>query len=274
MKPTAISQLKTVLVTGAAGGMGRAVVRLLADNGYTVYAADRVLCEEGERIIPLQADLTSEAEVSRLCESLRVKGQKLRGIIHLAGMYTLDSLVEITPEEFERIFRVNLGIAFLVNRTFLPLLPRGSRILFVTSELAVRGPLPFTGLYAVTKAALDRYAYSLRMELQLLGIDVAVLRAGAVDTGMLDVSTRSLERFTENTEHYACNADRFRRIVNSVEARRIPPKKLAEKLLKMFRQKRLRFAHSINRNPLLVMFDLLPQGLRFRIIRRVLEGKS
>ena len=72
-------------------------------------------------------------------------------------------------------------------------------------------PLPFTGIYAVTKAALDKYAYSLRMELQLLGIGVSVLRAGAVDTGMLGASTDALDRFYDSTRLYTCNAERFKR---------------------------------------------------------------
>ena len=81
----------------------------------------------------------------------------------------------------------------------------------------------FTGIYAVTKGALDKYAYSLRMELQLLGISVVVLRPGAVDTGLLDDSTRALGRFCENTELYPVNAGKFRSIVEKVEARKIPP---------------------------------------------------
>ena len=64
------------------------------------------------------------------------------------------------------------------------MLKNGSKILITTSELAPLDPLPFTGIYAVTKGALDKYAYSLRMELQLLGMRVSVLRAGAVDTGI------------------------------------------------------------------------------------------
>ena len=49
----------------------------------------------------------------------------------------------------------------------MPLLKKGSKIIITTSELAPLDPVPFTGSYAVTKGALDKYAYSLRMELQL-----------------------------------------------------------------------------------------------------------
>ena len=68
------------------------------------------------------------------------------------------------------------------------------------------------------------------MELQLKGIEVSVLRLGAVATDMLDASTAALERFNRKTKLYSCNADRFRRIVDSVEARGVSPEKIAEKI--------------------------------------------
>ena len=158
-----------------------------------------------------------------------------------------------------------------MNKTFLPLLGEGSRILITTSELAPLDPLPFTGIYAVTKGALDKYAYSLRMELQLLGISVSVLRAGAVDTGMLGVSTDALDRFCEKTELYICNADRFKKIVSRVEARCIPPEKIAEKVAQILKKRRPAFAYSINRNPLLLLLDFLPKRIQLWAIRTVLR---
>ena len=169
------------------------------------------------------------------------------------------------------MFDVNLHGAFLVNKTFLPLLSRGSRILITTSELAPLDPLPFTGVYAVTKKALDGYAYSLAMELQLLGISVSVLRAGAVETGMLGVSTDALDRFCEKTEIYSCNAKRFKEIVERVEARCIKPEKLAEKACKIIGKKKPAFAYSINRNPLLLMLNILPKKAQLFAIKTVLK---
>jgi NAD(P)-dependent dehydrogenase (short-subunit alcohol dehydrogenase family) len=161
--------------------------------------------------------------------------------------------------------------AFLINKTFLPLLSRGSKILITTSELAPLDPLPFTGIYAITKAALDKYAYSLAMELQLLGISVSVLRAGAVKTDMLGASTSALERFCERTRKYSYNAKRFKDIVNRVEARHIPPEKIAEKSAKIIEKKHVRFVYSINRNPLLLLLGILPKRLQMFAILRILK---
>jgi NAD(P)-dependent dehydrogenase (short-subunit alcohol dehydrogenase family) len=183
----------------------------------------------------------------------------------------LDSLIEMDSTDFVRMFAVNVQGAFLVNKTFMPMLGTGSRILITTSELAPLDPLPFTGIYAVTKAALDKYAYSLRMELQLIGISVSVLRAGAVDTGMLGVSVNALDRFCQKTQLYACNAKRFRTIVNGVEARCIPTEALAGKVLRILRARKPAFAYSINRNPLLLLLNVLPKRLQLFAIRMILK---
>lgn len=263
--------MKDVLITGAYGGMGRATARLLAGQGFRVFALDRRVGEPEDNVIPVEADVTSEDSVLAAVETVRSYTNSLCAIVHFAGVYMLDSLVEMGSEAFRRIFEINVGGVFLVNKAFMPLLGKGSRILITTSELAPLAPLPFTGIYAVTKGALDKYAYSLRMELQLLGIDVAVLRAGAVDTGMLGVSTDALDRFCESTKLYTCNADRFKGIVERVEARCISPGKLAKKVARILKKRRTAFAYSINRNPLLLLLNVLPRRLQLWAIRLVLK---
>ncbi|MBQ3228499.1 MAG: SDR family NAD(P)-dependent oxidoreductase [Clostridia bacterium] len=263
--------MKSILVTGAYGGMGSAACKLLRDMGYTVFALDQRIMEAEKAIIPIQADITSEDSIKEAFARVAETAESLDAILHFAGMYMLDSLVEMSDEDFRTIFDVNLRGAFLINKTFLPLLGKGSRILIVTSELAPLDPLPFTGIYAVTKAALDKYAYSLRMELQLLGITVSVLRAGAVKTRMLGVSTDALDRFCEGTKLYSCNAARFKRIVGTVEARNIPPEKIAQKAVRILKKKNPRFAYSINRNPLLLLLNALPKLLQLFAIKMILR---
>lgn len=266
--------MKDILVTGAYGGMGRATVDALTKHGFRVLALDRRVEAAEGNIVPIETDITSEAALASAFETVSAYTDSLYAIVHFAGIYMLDSLVEMDNESFIRIFDVNLRGAFAVNKTFLPLLGRGSRIIITTSELAPLDPLPFTGIYAVTKGALDKYAYSLRMELQLLGISVSVLRAGAVDTGMLGDSTDALDRFCEKTRLYTCNADRFKNIVERVEARRIKPQKLAKKVTRILGKRNAAFAYSINRNPLLLMLNILPKRLQLWAIRLVLRKKG
>jgi len=266
------AEMKSVLVTGAYGGMGRAAIKALCGEGFRVFALDRRVEKAEESIIPIEADVTKEESVKAAFEKVRKYTDSLYAIIHFAGIYMLDSLVEMDNEDFKRIFDVNVGGAYLINKEFLPLLDKGSRILITTSELAPLDPLPFTGIYAVTKGALDKYAYSLRMELQLLDINVSVLRAGAVDTGMLGVSTDALDRFCESTRIYTCNADRFKRIVNRVEARCVPPEKIAKKAVGIIKKCKPAFAYSINRNPMLLLLNILPKRLQLWAIKAVLRG--
>ena len=173
--------MKTILITGAAGGMGCASVSLFQKQGWRVFALDRVAIEEKENITPIVADLTDEESVKNAFEMVSKMTDKLDAIIHFAGVYMLDSLIEMPTEAYDRIFDINVRGVYLVNKYFLPPLSEESRIVITTSELAPLDPLPFTGIYAITKAALDKYAYSLAMELQLRGIKVSVLRAGAVE---------------------------------------------------------------------------------------------
>ena len=259
------------VVTGAYGGMGRATVQFLKQNGFTVFALDRRVEEPIDNVIPIEVDVTDEQSVQSAIEKILSVTNQVKAVVHFAGIYVLDSLVEITEERFVRAFNVNIFGVYRINKALMPLLTKDSRVVITTSELAPLDPLPFTGLYAITKGALEKYAYSLRMELQLLKINVSVLRAGAVDTGMISASTNALDRFCEKTQLYTCNADRFKSIVNSVEARSIKPEKIAKKAFKILKKKKARFAFSINRNPLLCLLNVLPKNAQLWAIRQILK---
>lgn len=75
----------------------------------------------------------------------------------------------------------------------------------------------------------------------------------------------------KKTELYTCNADRFKRIVDGVEARHIPPEKLAARVLRILKKKRPTFAYAINRNPLLLLLNALPKRFQLWAIRTVLR---
>lgn len=263
--------MKYVLITGAYGGMGRKTVDLFKDKGFTVFALDRKVGEKEDGVIPLEVDVTDENSIIAAYEKVKNVTDNLFAIIHFAGVYLLDSLVEIDSERYKKAFEINVFGAFTVNKIFRPLLVKDSRIVITTSELAPLKPLPFTGIYAVTKSALDKYAYSLKMELQLSDIYVSVLRAGAVDTGMIGASTAALDDFCTNTKLYTCNSKRFKKIVDSVESKKIPPQKIANKVYKIISKKKPRFGYKINRNPLLLLLNVLPESWQFKIIKKVLK---
>lgn len=262
---------KHYLVTGAGGGMGREICRVLTEAGNRVWGIDRTEPSGTVSWTEIRADLTEEDALRAALDRIREEAGHLDGIVHAAGIYDLDSLVEMPEERFVRIFDVNLFGMARVNRLCLPLLAEDGRIVIISSELAPLRPLPFTGIYAVTKGAVEKYAQSLRMELQMLNRHVTVIRPGAVNTGMLPASTACLERFCRETRLYRCNAERFRRIVNRVEAGGIPPEKIARRAEGILRARRPRLTVCVNRSPLLLLFEALPERLRLFLIRTVLR---
>lgn len=263
--------MKSILITGAYGGMGYATAKALSGRGYTVFALDRDVRDAETNIIPVKTDVTDQVSVKKAFEYVSSLTDELYAVIHFAGIYRLDSLAEISEERFTGIFDVNLFGAYRINREFLPLLKEGSRIILTTSELAPLSPLPFTGIYAITKTALDNYAFSLRMELQLLGISVSVIRPGAVRTGLLSASTEELDRFCQRTRIYSYNAGRFKKIVNGVESKSVDPQAVAEKAVLALSAKRPRYVYNINRNPLLRILNAMPARLQTSIIRIILK---
>ena len=260
-----------VVVTGAYGGMGYAAVKALTDKGYFVFALDRTVKDAEDNVMPIQVDLTDMEAIKRAYDEVAKITNEVYAIVHFAGMYNLDSLIEMSEESYKRIFDVNVFSVYRVNKVFLPLLKKGSRILITTSELAPLDPLPFTGIYAITKSALDKYAYSLRMEVQLLGISVAVLRPGAVDTGMLGVSIAALDKFCDNTELYFCNAKHFKKIVESVEAKKIKAEKIGKKTVKILGRNNPKLVYNVNRNPLLLLLNILPDRFATFVIKMILK---
>lgn len=152
--------MKYALITGAFGGMGSSVTEELSRNGYFVFALDRNVHDCGENVLPIKCDVTDEESIIRAFTAVSEVTDKLDAVLHFAGIYMLDSFVEAETERLDRIFDVNLRGAILINKTFMPLLHENSRIIMTTSELAALDPLPFTGIYAVTKSALDKYAFS------------------------------------------------------------------------------------------------------------------
>lgn len=262
--------MKKVLVTGATGGMGAAICKLLVKNGYKVYGLDYKECQKIDGIEFYACDVTDTEAIENVFEKVKEDAGKLDAIVHTAGIYDLDSLVEMDEKRFKRIFDINVFGVYRVNKIFMPLLSKGSRIVITSSELAPLDPLPFTGIYAITKAAVEKYAYSLRMEMNLLGISVSVIRPGATKTPLLGDSTSALDKFIERTRIYKTNSKRFKAIVDSVEAKNVSPEKIGELAYRIISSKMPRYVYNINRNPLLLILNALPQRLQNFIIKLIL----
>ena len=119
---------KYVLITGAYGGMGYKTAKELASRGFTVFALDKKTQEGEENIIPIEADVTDAESLKDAFERVKRRTDELFAILHFAGVYMLDSLIEMGDEAFDKIFKINVYGAFYINKIFMPLLKNGSRI--------------------------------------------------------------------------------------------------------------------------------------------------
>lgn len=263
--------MKNVLVTGASGGMGVAICQSLVAKGYKVYGIDYRKGDDINGVEFFECDVTDRASIEAVYESIKEKTDNLAGIVHTAGIYDMDSLIEMDEKRFTRIFDINVFGVFRINQIFAPMLTKGSRIIITSSELAPLDPLPFNGIYGITKATLEKYAFSLRMETNLLGIPVSIIRPGAVKTGLLGASTQAIDRFVSNTKLYKSTSTRFKKIVDSVESRNITPDKIADKVLEALEEKHPKYVYKINRNPLLLLLNSLPDKMQVDIIGMILK---
>ena len=261
---------KTILVTGASGGMGQSVCHLLTEKGSLVYGLDIRKPDDEINLTFVQADLTDSVSIQTAYDTIQKETDQLDAIVHLAGKYDLNSLVEMSEEDFTGIFDRNVFSVFRVNKTFLPMMTRPGKIIITTSELAPLDPLPFTGIYGITKTALEKYCHSLRLELQLLGHKVIEVRPGAINTNLLNDSQVRLKHFTDHTELYQVSGKNFKEIVDKVESRHIQPEAIAQLILRILTADNPKYIYNINRNMLLRLYNMAPDRIQAKAIKKIL----
>lgn len=267
--------MKYVVLSGVSGGMGLATAKKLIENGYHVFGLDiKAPKEEIKELTYIKTDLRDLKSVEASYIEVSYKAKEIDAIISMAGIYDVNSLVEMNEEAFIRIFDINVFAIYRLNKIYLPLLKEKGKVIMVSSELAPLDPLPFTGLYGITKSTIEKYAYSLRMELQLLNKQVIVIRPGAVNTTLLDDSTSGIKRFSNSTELYKYNANKFMEITNKVESRKIPPERIGKLTLKILKKKKPKYVYKINRNKLLLLLNMMPDRFQNWVIKKILLSKK
>jgi NAD(P)-dependent dehydrogenase (short-subunit alcohol dehydrogenase family) len=171
---------KTVLITGANRGIGRALVNeALRRGAKRVYAASRVpLQTADERVTPLTLDVTSTSEIQRAVDQV----DALDVLINNAGMAAYDDLTN--PEVVEQHLAVNLFGPLRVANAFAPLLKRSKGAIVNSVSLAALAALPMIPAYSISKAAAFNMTQSLRTLLAAEGVSVHAVVLGPIDTEM------------------------------------------------------------------------------------------
>jgi NAD(P)-dependent dehydrogenase (short-subunit alcohol dehydrogenase family) len=181
---------RTVLITGAYGGLGQALVREFRENNWRVIATDlEEKFQGGENkdgmFLEMAMDVSSDDSVGTVAGRLRKGQQQVDLIVNNAGIDHYFPLSETPVARFKEVFEVNVFGSYRVNQAFLPLLKKpGGRIIHISSE-AIKINVPFM-TYPITKQTLEGYSKTLRQELRFLGIDVTLIRPGAIKTPFLE----------------------------------------------------------------------------------------
>ena len=263
---------RVAFVTGAGGGLGAATCRVLRDAGFSVVATDRsaeLLSEfagrDGFRALPM--DVTNTVAVRRVAESVAAEFGRLDVLVNNAGVIGYFPVVELDPDEVIRHFQVNTFGALRTVHACLDLLvtARG-RVINISSE-SYRFRNPFQ-IYQTTKLALEGLSDVMRRELAPLGVQVATVRPGAMDTQLFHAM-----RAIENPVTDSRLATQFGRFARSLARR--PPKRVvspdavAELVREAATAARLRPHYEINNMAALRVAGALPSGLADRAMRRV-----
>lgn len=175
---------KTIVITGAGIGLGRALARRFAKDGETVILLGRTfskvqaLAEElGAPAFAVECDVSSADSVRSAFAAIAERHPKIDALINNAAVYEPFLVANATDEQILAPTLTNFAGPIFTARAAIPVMEKGGYILNVTSE-SVALEFPMLSLYQSSKAALERFSASLSRELEPEGIRVSTVRAG------------------------------------------------------------------------------------------------
>ena len=199
---------KTALVTGASRGIGRASALALAQGGAQVlvhYGRGKAEAEgvaaqirnAGGRAEVVASDLAAPDGAHNLARQVRgIVGDRLDILVANAGVAKSANIEDTTVEDFDRLFAVNVRAPFFLVQQTLPILGKGSGIVFVSS-LAAHAVVGTIAAYAATKGAIDTLVKHFAAALGPRGIRVNAVAPGVVDTDMSNfIKTEAGQKYT------------------------------------------------------------------------------
>jgi 3-oxoacyl-[acyl-carrier protein] reductase len=186
---------KVAIIAGGSGGIGSAICERLASEGASVVVhfndqkntaqqiVQKIVAAQGQAIA-IQANLSQSAQVSALFDQTEQQFGTPDIVVNVAGMRFVRPIVEMTDEDFDKVFEVNTKGAFFCMREAAKRLNDHGRIVNISSGLVVR-PNPGYGLYVSSKAAVEQLGKVLSIELGNRGITVNTVSPGPTATAQL-----------------------------------------------------------------------------------------
>lgn len=187
------NEQRTVLVTGAGTGLGFATAKMLSEEGWKVLGT--IIPSQSPEdlkklgITPIVTDITDRKSVESCYKTVEkeVGSTGLSALVNVAGVAGIaGGVIEgVSEERIRALFEVNVFGTLRMIQVFLPLLRQygPARIVNVSSS-GVRVPTAFSGIYAISKYAVEGITNSLRYEMPIFGIQVTSIEPGAMETPM------------------------------------------------------------------------------------------
>ena len=197
---------KTVLVTGASAGIGKATAIYLAQNGYEVYGAARrtdkmqELTAFGIKAIAL--DVTKEESITACVEQILEQSGSIDILVNNAGFGQEGAIEDIIMDDARYQFEVNVFGAMRLAQLVLPKMrENGYGKIVNISSVGGKIAFPLGGWYHASKFALEALSDSMRNEVREFGIDVIVIEPGATQSEWGNVATDILLRVSGHTAY-------------------------------------------------------------------------
>ncbi len=190
---------RVALVTGASGGIGKAIALTLAREGADVAingrSAERLevvaseIRDMKQRVLTVKADVSISGEVSRMIKTVVDKFAKIEILVNNAGVFETVSLEKITEAQWDRVMAVNLKGVFNCSRAVISVMKRQEwgKIVNIASDAGKTGGMIPVAHYATSKAGIICFTKSLARELAPYGVNVNAVSPGIIDTEMVRI---------------------------------------------------------------------------------------
>lgn len=183
-------QNKNIIITGTSRGIGYEMALQFANAGYQVLAISRktpqVLIQH-ENITCLAIDISNENQLQQVHNFVLKTWKKVDVLIHNAGSLLHKNFTEISSQEFQNIYKVNVFAVAELTKICIPFMEKGSHVVTISSMGGIQGSMKFAGLsaYSSSKGAVITLSELLAEEYKESEIAFNVLALGAVNTEML-----------------------------------------------------------------------------------------